>query len=45
MPGTFVSRLSLTTGPFVTRESATPAPVDSSFSGIRPTESSSVSQE
>ena len=43
MPGTFVSSDSFTAGPPVTRSSVTSAPSESSFSGRRPTESSSVS--
>ena len=43
-PGMLVSKLSLTVGPLVTGESSTPTALESSFSGIRPTDSSRVSQ-
>ena len=43
-PGTEVCRCSSTTAPPVTLSKTTPAPLESSFSGINPTESSSVSQ-
>ena len=43
MPGTPVCRLWSTTAPCVRGSSSTPAATESSFSGIKPTESSSVS--
>ena len=43
-PGRLVSKLSFTLGPFVTGESCTPTWRDSSFSGMRPTDNSRVSQ-
>ena len=43
MPGTPVCKLWSTTAPRVRGSSSTPAATESSFSGIRPTESSSVS--
>jgi len=44
MPGTPVCSDSSTTGPEVACASSTPAALDSSFSGISPTDSNSVSQ-
>ena len=44
MPGTPVSKFSFTEGPLVAGSMGTPASSLSSFSGSRPTDSSSVSQ-